>query len=219
MIAQGQISTPKTGLELTGLVARRNELRDQIETANEQRAELAEQIQRIGPSEAAVRAGPIARLQQVDARIDRLSRELQASDDAIAEAKSKGIGTDEQGSGVHIYTPGPATAPPALPDFPRIYFGESGTAQPATWQDRALDSLKFNGPITLASVVLVGALIYWRLSRAMKSRLDRLQSTQNGALLQLQQSLDSVAVEIERVSENQRFVTKLVGEKQPAERR
>ena len=36
---------------------------------------------------------------------------------------------------------------------------------------------------------------------------------QTGALIEMQRSLDSIAVEVERVSENQRYVTKLVGEK------
>jgi hypothetical protein len=38
-------------------------------------------------------------------------------------------------------------------------------------------------------------------------------------IAQLQQSMDSMAVEIERISEGQRFVTKLMSERPPAELR
>jgi len=212
LIAQSQIAVPKTAQELSRLIGRRDELRNQLEEATEQRSELASHVSRIGPSEPAVRAGPLARLQSVDERIAKLSRELQQSDDAILEAKSNGVSGEEHQPGVYVSTP-----PPAVPPF--ISFGDFGTTHQPTWRERALESLQVTGPITLLSVILVGSLIYWRLSRAMKSQINRLQATQTGALLQLQQSLDSVAVEIERVSENQRFVTKLVGEKQPAERR
>ncbi len=213
-IAQSQIAVPKTAQELGRLVGRRDELRDQLEEVSEQRAELANHVSRIGPNEpAVVRAGPIARLQAADERIVRLTRELQVADDAILEAKSKGVSGEAHEPGVYVGPP----PPPSLPT-PIIFGPDFGTHQP-TWRERALDSLQVTGPITLLSVLLVGAMIYWRLSRSMRNQINRLQATQTGALMQLQQSLDSVAVEIERVSENQRFVTKLVGEKQPVERR
>lgn len=204
-IAQNRISVPTSTQELSGLLARRDELRNQIAAANEQRGELANQVQRIGISEAEVRAGPLARLKQMDERIDRLSRELQSADDAIAEAKSKGIGSENPAEAQVYVSPPPTPGPFVWGDFPGVH--------EASWRERAIESLPVTAPITLATVVLVGAVIYWRLSRAMKNQINRLQATQTGALLQLQQSLDSVAVEIERVSENQRFVTKLVGEK------
>jgi hypothetical protein len=213
-IAQSQIAVPKTAQELARLIERRDELRDQLEEANEQRAELAGNVSRIGPSEPAVRAGPLARLQAADERIVKLSRDLQLADDAILEAKSKGV-TAQGENHTEVYVGAPT--PPGFPN-PIIFGPDFGTHQP-TWRERALDSLQVTGPITLLSVLLVGAMIYWRLSRSMRNQINRLQATQTGALMQLQQSLDSVAVEIERVSENQRFVTKLVGEKQPAERR
>jgi exonuclease VII large subunit len=214
-IAQSQIAVPKTAQELARLIQRRDELRDQLEELTEQRSELASHVSRIGASEpAVVRAGPVSRLQAADERITKLSRDLQVADDAILEAKSKGV-TGDGDNHTEVYVNAPT--PPSLPT-PIIFGDNFGTHQPS-WRDRALDSLQVNGPITLLSVLLVGAVIYWRLSRSMKNQINRLQATQTGALMQLQQSLDSVAVEIERVSENQRFVTKLVGEKQPAERR
>jgi cell division septum initiation protein DivIVA len=210
---QPAIPVPKSGQELERLVERRDELKDQLETLNEQRSELAEQIQRIGPSEAAVRANPIARLQALDERIGRLEREQAMADDAIANAKTNGVSTDEANPG----DPGRIV----IPRIPRFDFGNWSTHEqaPVPWRDRALDSLLVTGPVTLASVVLVGAMIYWRLARSMKNQLAKLQASQAGALTELQRSVDTVAVEIERVSENQRFVTKLVGDKQAVERR
>jgi chaperonin cofactor prefoldin len=209
-VGRQQIAVPTSGQELARLNERRDEIKDQLETLNDQRAELADQIQRIGPQEAAVRAGPIARLQALDERIVRLEREQAMADDAIANAKSK-LPADEGEAAPRIVIP-----PPVVPNFD---FGQWTTERNVPWRERALDSLAVTGPITLASVVLVGVLIYWRLSRTMKSQLARLQASQAGALTELQRSIDTVAVEIERVSENQRFVTKLVGDKQPVERR
>ena len=72
--------------------------------------------------------------------------------------------------------------------------------------------------MTVATVVLLGALLYWRISRSVKNQFSSLLAMQQSRLEEIQRSVDTVAVEIERVSENQRFVTKLVGER-PAERR
>jgi hypothetical protein len=76
-----------------------------------------------------------------------------------------------------------------------------------------MDSLGTTVPITLASVLLLGAFLYWRVSRSMKQQFSQLIATQSGRLEELQRSIDTVAVEVERVSENQRFVTKMVGDK------
>jgi hypothetical protein len=78
-----------------------------------------------------------------------------------------------------------------------------------------LDSLQTSGPIALATVVLLGATMYWWISRSVRNQLTKLVAMQSAKLEELQRSVDTVAVEVERVSENQRFVTKLVGDKQP----
>ncbi|MHB1223852.1 MAG: hypothetical protein ACYC2G_07385 [Gemmatimonadaceae bacterium] len=62
------------------------------------------------------------------------------------------------------------------------------------------------------------------LARAFARNLDRrgdravLPPGMDDRLLQMQQSLDAVAVEIERISEAQRFTTRLLAERAPGRR-
>lgn len=75
--------------------------------------------------------------------------------------------------------------------------------------------------MTLAMVVVI--FVGWPLARAFARRLDRkaeLGTVRAGDLQpqirQLQESLDAMAVELERISEAQRFQAKLMAERAPA---
>jgi hypothetical protein len=210
MIAIAQQSTPKTAEELTRVIERREELRGQLQSLNDQRAQLAEQVQRIGDPD--VRSGPLARLKALDERLGRIEREVQGADEAIAQAKANGV-SSEGTTVIRV----PDVPPPAFPDFPQLPPSDFLSQQAIPWRERVLNSLEVTAPITLATVVLLGALLYWRISRSVKNQFSSLLAMQQSRLEEIQRSVDTVAVEIERVSENQRFVTKLVGER-PAER-
>ena len=196
-------AAPKTASELEALEERRDELREQLESLGHRRSQLAEQVRELGSSPE-LRAGPLARLNETDARIRQLERDVATSDELIAAAKAKGLANEDHptSGGINI---------PSIPEIPVIHF--PGMDQPRSWQDRAVDSLATTVPITLASVLLLGAFLYWRISRSMKQQFAQLIATQSGRLDELQRSVDTVAVEVERVSENQRFVTKMVGDK------
>jgi hypothetical protein len=209
LIAQLQVSTPKTAQDLAKLMEQREELNAQLRRHTQDRGDLANQIQGLG--DPAVRSGPLARIKSLDDRIAILERDEQTLDKVIADAKAKGIGQDE----ATVYV----TAPPAMPPFPQLPPTEVFPQQPPTWRDRLVDSLPVTAPITLASVVLLGAFLIWRISRSARNQFATLLALQQSRLEELQRSVDSVAVEMERVSENQRFVTKLVGDRAPAERR
>ena len=65
-----------------------------------------------------------------------------------------------------------------------------------------------------AGFVIIG-FVAWRYAiRRLEQRLMG-KGTRAVDVLKLQQSVDSIAVEVERISENQRYVTKLLGEKAP----
>jgi hypothetical protein len=202
----GQIAAPKNKAELDALSDQRDELREQLESLNERREDLAQQIGRIG-SDDVVRSGPVARLRILDQQIQQLETKIEQSDRLITEAKGKGIGGE--------HAPGPQVI--RIPEIPTFEFEHMpGVTQPPTpWYDR-LGPLATTVPITLASIALLGALMYWRISRSVRNQLSKIMAAQSGRLEELQRSVDTVAVEMERVSENQRFVTKLVGEKAPA---
>lgn len=190
---------PQTRAELEAIVMRRDELRNQLESLNERRPAIAEQVMRSG-GDATVRADPLARLKALDARIARIEADIQQSDDLITGAIARGLAG---------HTADEAFSIPAPPAPPSGFVFTTGTP----WQDRLAESLATTVPIALGSVLLVGVLLYWRISRSLRQQLARLTAAQTGRLEEIQRSLDTVAVEVERVSENQRFVTKLVGEK------
>ena len=205
LLGSTQVQAPKTASELAALIARRDELNSQLETLTEQRTDVARQIDNLGGS-AEMRAGPMARLRMLDDRIGRITAEVQTSDELIAAAKAKGLETE----GAHI-----VVTPPSPPDVPSFIW-TSGQDMP--WRERILDSLETTGPIALVTVVLLGAAMYWWISRSVRGQLTKLVAMQSAKLEELQRSVDSVAVEVERVSENQRYVTKLVGGKTPERR-
>lgn len=77
--------------------------------------------------------------------------------------------------------------------------------------------------VPIAFFVMIAVLaIGVPLARAFARNLDRrdtravLPPGVDERLLQMQQSLDAVAVEIERISEAQRFTTRLLAERAPA---
>ena len=193
-----QPSAPKTPNELAAMIERRDELQNQLEQLNENREDLAQQIERLG-STSELRQGPMARLRATDDEINRVTADIAKSNELIAAAKARGITADD-----------------ATPEVIRIPTFEFGTQTPPPWRERVLDSIETTGPIAFATVVLLGTVMYWWISRSVRGQLTKLIAMQSARLEELQRSVDTVAVEVERVSENQRYVTKLVGDKPPA---
>jgi hypothetical protein len=74
------------------------------------------------------------------------------------------------------------------------------------------------GPHAATHVVLsvVGAYVMWRLARQTSEPDMSGASLANERLEQLQQSVDAVAIEVERIGEAQRFAAKLVAERAAA---
>ena len=181
---------------------RRDEIATQLRSLGETRAQLAQQISDIG-GDAALRAAPVARLKDIDADISRLESSLRKANELIESAKARGLANEE-------YVPSPPALPMNMPPIPDYNINVS-TDSP--WRERIGQTLATTLPITAGTVILLGALLYWRISRSMRNQLNRILASQSGRLEELQRSIDTVAVEVERVSENQRFVTKLVGDK------
>ena len=73
-------------------------------------------------------------------------------------------------------------------------------------------------PILAISIVPITA-IGWPLARAYAKRLEQRDSTSRipvevtARLERMEQAIDSIAVEVERISEGQRFTTKLLSER------
>ena len=64
---------------------------------------------------------------------------------------------------------------------------------------------------------LLLAFLLWRgLRRRVSASFARLAPEDSNRIDQLQRSVDVMAVEVERISEGQRYVAKLMGEQSPA---
>lgn len=173
---------PTNRTELRALMEKRSELDRQLESVTDRREELASQFSDAQPS---ARAGLEGRIRALDERAARLEQDILHADDAIAIALAGGVTLE----------PGRATGTSSSdgPDFRNV--------------DR--DEM-FGG---LLAFVLVGLFLYrWGWARA-KSRFSRAGAPVDTARMeQLQNAVDAIAVEVERISEGQRYVTKMLNE-------
>jgi hypothetical protein len=163
-------------------MAKRIELAQQLESLTDRRGEVADQMH---GAEAAAQPGLVTRLQALDERIARLEQEILQADDAIASGVAAGI----------IVPPMEQTGtiePPQIPAFSdeamRVIVGEA------------------------LAFVLLGIVLYQLGWRRAKAKFARATPDESGRIDQLQNSVDAIAVEIERISEGQRYVSKVLNE-------
>jgi hypothetical protein len=191
------IRPAQTRAELDALEMKRGELRGQLASLSERRREL---FPRQMLAQGTERRDLDARLQQLDARGARLEQELMQTDDAITDALARGITVDRSS------------------DLRRELTGQGGaTTVPPRQEGRDFKR-------TMASVMffeglgfVILGLILWRMFRRRGPASPvRLVPEESARLEQLQRAVDVIAVEVERISEGQRYVTKLLGDKLPA---
>ena len=204
------VKVPQTRAELQALIARRDELQQQLRDADDRRVNLAAQLGRT-PSEA--RTPVSERVTALDGRITQLERQIAQLDGAISTAMSDAKLT--QGQGLLEQAPQPAQPPqpPQQPGFPGADVapppGEAGTAVPPREgiSPDAERVLVFGGMAAIVFAALSG-YVAWRMA---VRRFRQMGGGANSAhMAQLQQSVDAIALEVERISENQRYVTKIV---------
>ncbi len=160
------------------------EKRSEIEHQLESITDRREELaDQLTEAQVGARPGLEARIGVLDERAARLEQEILLADDAIATALASGIRMER-----FQVTEG---VPP--PDFERV--------------DR---DVVFGG--FLAFVLLGFALYRWGFARA-RARFARAGAPADAARMdQLQTAVDTIALEIERISEGQRYVTKVLGE-------
>ena len=164
--------------------AKREVIRDLIERARNRREEISSQL-RNGSAGGADRAGLEARTAEMDARIIQLEKQL-----AVAEQEMM------QTAGV----PGAIVTGPTF-NIPR---GRSGPPE----------AMFVVVPILLVLFVL--APIAFAYARRIWKRTGTAAAALPQAVMErftrLEQNVDTMAIEIERISEGQRFMTKLFSE-------
>lgn len=161
-------------------------LQQRVERLKDERSSLVSEADDASNREtqAAVRE----RLQTVQGQLSEAETGLKNAEDRLA---ALGVGPQP------AYTAETAP-PPAFPDRPDI-------------PDNVL-------AISIVSVLFVGMPIAIGLSRWLWRRaspppaIPALPATEVQRLVRLEQSVDAIAIELERISEGQRFVTKLLSE-------
>jgi hypothetical protein len=167
------------------LRARRSELSNQLESATGRRRQLTEQLRR---AEGVNKAGLESRIALLDERIVRIESELDQTGQQLAS---------------------PAAA--------RV----AGTQNPFAFAPQIRltgdEVIPIVGVITIF-VFMPIALSISRLIWKRGSRMKMAQSLPNDSsqrLERIEQAMDAIAIEVERVSEGQRFVTRLLSERNP----
>lgn len=207
LLMQQAAQQPQSRSDLNTLIARRDALREQLESITERRGELASQ--RLN-AEARAKTGLggtqdrdmarelETRINELGARSRSIEAQLDQVEDAITAARSSGAGQNE---GMFPRVPTPVIAVPPIMDpmrdarvrhdYERMMFAEGAI---------------------LVLLAVVGMRIVWV---AAKRRFSRGIDIVPG-MTELRQAVDTIAVEVERISENQRYVTRMLTERAPA---
>lgn len=183
--------------ELDGLTAQRGELQAQLRALQERRTQLFVQSQ--AAPNAAARGELESRMSELDGRSARLDRQIESLNDRIADLMVRLSQTPEAVTNVPRIVQGPEIR---IPNF----------VVPPT--RRGPDMIAVGGMMAAEAIVLaLIGLTFWRFGvRRMRQQFERMFSAQTQQLAQLQQAVDTVAVEVERISEAQRYVAKVLTE-------
>ena len=189
---------PKTAQDLHALRMRRAEVREQLESITSWRGRLVQERHNAqATGNATVVAELDGRIKELGDRSKRLEQSLLSTEDAITQGIANGV-ADE---GMTVTVP-PIPPIPEIPSFPGVAVHDIGGY---TGRDIAVVALG-----QTLGFVLIG-LFLWRMAFRRGARSAQVPSGGRDVNA-LQQSVDAIAVEIERISENQRFVTKLLNE-------
>ena len=175
---------PGSADELHALGMKRSELQAQLEALTDRREEVADQLQ---GAESGARPGLMARLRILDERIARLEQDVLQTDDAIAAGLSTGLVMPPIAQTGSLLEE-PQEFPRFSDDAVRIMVGEA------------------------LAFVLLGIVLYRLGWRRAKRKFAGAAPNDSGRMDQLQNAVDAIAVEIERISEGQRYVTKRLNE-------
>ena len=183
-------------VELQALEARRSELRSQLTSLTQRRALLDAQARQVT---GAARANLDARIATLDERTNRIDDELNSVDDQVNAALARGA----------TRAPNPfdnfiqmrdrmATLPGAVPPI----------------SPRKIDMLYNVVAMEGIGILLLGFVLWRTWRRRGPVSVARLAPEDSGRIDALQRAVDVIAVEVERISEGQRFVNKVLGDQQ-----
>ena len=178
---------PRTAEEYGALERRIRTLRDQLQDAAARRNTVADNLK---SADEQARSGYVERLQILDTRIIALENEISNSVARLAEAPPS------------ARFQAMAMQQPPRPD-------EVGRAL-----ESAIPIVAIISVFGIAPIAIAVARFIWKRSTAPAPRAVGPDPATQDRLEHLQQSMDAIAIEVERISEGQRFVTKLMSDRQ-----
>lgn len=181
------IALPRNVQEIAGLRARRSELSDQLSRAWNRREDVTDEMLEASGVE---RAGLEQRLAVIDGRIVQIEADIAATERALTNAPSGLLGAEARAE---------AAAEAAL------------EASRPPIDDEVVGAIGIMGMILLVPIVIARARRIWKTPQVPRS----MPVAAEGRLERIEQAVEAIAVEVERVSEGQRFVTRLMSEGKP----
>lgn len=177
-----------TAGDLAALRSRAAELSNQLRSATGRRTSVQQSLRN---ASGADRAGLEQRLGVLDARIARLETDIDENGLQLASLAANRLGTSQPPF-------------PGFNNFPRSR---------AVSNNLVPIAIVFT-IFVLSPIALSISRMFWRRGSIPRQPAQSLESADR--LARMEQAIDSIAIEIERVSEGQRFVTRLMSERQGA---
>jgi hypothetical protein len=177
------VAVPQTQADVDVLLDRRSELSNQLQSASGRRNDLSKALRNAQPGPD--RAGIEARIGQLDGRIISIESEMADVGHALSAAPS-GLKQTTTGTGV-----------------PHSY------GQPTSGQVTAISIVGMVTVLMPLSIAL-GRIL---LRRATRPPPPQIPKDVSDRLERMEQGIDAVAVELERIGEGQRFVTQLMSDR------
>lgn len=199
---QQTVQIPRDAAQLAALRHRRDELDSQLRGLTDRRQQLvSERASASSFSGNQALVGELdVQIREVSTRLRRLDAETFAMDDAISAALKQGI--SDQGQTLLPPPPPGAPVPTEFTTIPGFDGLDANLIRSKYERMMVLEGLGF---------VLLGLVLWrWGVGRG------RRQAAMGQGDTQLRQAVDSIAIEVERISENQRYVTKLLAEQNQA---
>jgi hypothetical protein len=182
--------------ELKVALVTRDELGDQLRSLSDMTSQLTQERMNASATNSTEQvAGLTERIKELVVRTRRVEQQKLAADDAIADAIRRGIAVSESEGEPTIIVPPP--------------FSDFETPIVIDNEDRAA----MIGGVVLGFVLIGMAM--WRLGkRSAAKALGRTpRPPEQEGVKELRHAVEAIAVEVERISEGQRFVTALLSEK------
>jgi len=196
---QTTVQVPRDASQLSALRARRDELASQLDGLSDRRQKLVNERFNATVNQHPGVVGQLdVQIQETSARLKRIETEKLAMDDAISAALKQGI--SDQGE--HLIAPAAPPEPTQFMTLPGFGVFDTSAMQHKYERMMMAEALGF---------ILIGFAL-WRWG----ARRGRGKPALSQGDAQLRQAVDSIAIEVERISENQRYVTKLLSEQNQA---